>query len=220
MQSNKNKILPGNCSKGRDKWYVLAKLYKNNIADKNILQPIKIVVKLWKVWTISQPFYFLLWHWPSNFLPCWVCVDLVTMPCCLQAPPQWCWGFKPPGLWLLVIFSLFFLSNWTTRTQEMHMILNQKQKGDGLIIEEEKLVLQPYYYQLTKLSLSSPLSLFWHLQMSVWNFTPITNILISYILDWREKSQSLLIQLLSIRYFKTGQIISLEICYHKILIKL
>ena len=120
----------------------------------------------------------------------------------------------------LWFFPPFFLSNRTTRTQEMHMILNQKQKGDGLIIEEEKLVLQPYYYQLTKLSLSSPLSLFWHLQMSVWNFTPITNILISNILDWREKSQSLLIQLLSIRYFKTGQIISLEICYHKILIKL
>ena len=120
----------------------------------------------------------------------------------------------------LWFFPPFFLSNRTTRTQEMHMILNQKQKGDGLIIEEEKLVLQPYYYQLTKLSLSSPLSLFWHLQMSVWNFTPITNILISYILDWREKRQSLLIQLLSIRYFKTGQIISLEIRYHKILIKL
>ena len=58
-------------------------------------------------------------------------------------------------------FSLFFfLSNRTTRTQEMHMMLNEKQKGDGLITEEEKLVLQPYYYQLTKLSLSSPLSLF------------------------------------------------------------
>ena len=92
-------------------------------------------------------------------------------------------------------FPLFF-SNRMTQTQEMHMMLNDKQKGDGLITEEEKLALRPYYYQLTKLSLSSPLSLFWHLQMSMWNFTPITNILISNILDWREKSQSLPIQLL------------------------
>ena len=168
---------------------------------------------------LVYPFCFLLWHQPSNFLPHWVCVDLVTTSCCFQAPLQGCWSFKPPVLWLLVFFSLFS-SNRTTQNQEMHMMLNEKQKGDGLITEEEKLVLQPYYYQLTKLSLSSPLSLFWHLQMSVWNFTPITNILISNILDWREKSVSLLIQLLSIRYFKTGQIVSLEIRYHKILAKL
>ena len=32
----------------------------------------------------------------------------------------------------------------------MHMMLNEKQKGDGLITEEEKLALRPYYYQLTK----------------------------------------------------------------------
>lgn len=96
----------------------------------------------------------------------------------------------------LWFFPSFFLSNQMTQTQEMHMMLNDKQKGDGLITEEEKLALRPYYYQLTKLSLSSPLSLFWHLQMSMWNFTPITNILISNILDWREKSQSLPIQLL------------------------
>ena len=145
---------------------------------------------------LAYPVCSLLRHRPSNFPPCWVCVDLVCMSCCFQAPPQWCWGFKPPVPWLLVIFSLFFLSNRMTQTQEMHMMLNEKQKGDGLITEEEKLVLKPYYYQLTKLSLSSPLSLFWHLQMSMWNFTPITNILISNILDWREKSQSLLIQLL------------------------
>ena len=145
---------------------------------------------------LAYPFCFLLWHQPSNFLPYWVRVDLVSMSCCFQAPLQWCWGFKPPVFWLLVIFSLFFFSNWMTQTQEMHMMLNDKQKGDGLITEEEKLALRPYYYQLTKLSLSSPLSLFWHLQMSVWNFTPITNILISNILDWREKSQSLSIQLL------------------------
>lgn len=145
---------------------------------------------------LAYPFCFLLWHQPSNFLPYWVCVDLVSMSCCFQAPLQWCWGFKPPVFWLLLIFSLFLFSNWMTQTQEMHMMLNDKQKGDGLITEEEKLVLQPHYYQLTKLSLSSPLSLFWHLQMSVWNFTPITNILISNILDWREKSQSLPIQLL------------------------
>ena len=56
-------------------------------------------------------------------------------------------------------FPLFF-SNRMTQTQEMHMMLNDKQKGDGLITEEEKLALRPYYYQLTKLSLSSPLSLF------------------------------------------------------------
>ena len=220
MQSNKNKILPGNCSKGRDKWYVLAKLYKNNIAE-------------WKRFTANQNSSetvkglnhfstFLLFimtltiKFSAMLSLCWFGDHALLS----LGSRQWCWGFKPPGLWLLVIFSLFFLCNWTTQTQEMHMILNQKQKGDGLIIEEEKLVLQPYYYQLTKLSLSSPLSLFWHLQMSVWNFTPITNILISYILDWREKSQSLLIQLLSIRYFKTGQIISLEIRYHKILKKL
>lgn len=145
---------------------------------------------------LAYPFCFLLWHQPSNFLPYWVWVDLVSMSCCFQAPLQWCWGFKPPVFWLLLIFSLFFFSNWMTQTQEMHMMLNDKQKGDGLITEEEKLALRPYYYQLTKLSLSSPLSLFWHLQMSMWNFTPITNILISNILDWREKSQSLLIQLL------------------------
>ena len=145
---------------------------------------------------LAYPFCFLLWHQPSNFLPYWVCVDLVSMSCCFQAPLQWCWGFKPPVFWLLLIFSLFFFSNWMTQTQEMHMMLNDKQKGDGLITEEEKLALWSYYYQLTKLSLSSPLSLFWHLQMSMWNFTPITNILISNILDWREKSQSLLIQLL------------------------
>ena len=88
MQSNKNKILPGNCSKGRDKINdtYLQNCIKTILLSENVLQPIKIVVKLWKVWTISQPFYFLLWHRPSNFPPCWVCVDLVTMPCCLQAP--------------------------------------------------------------------------------------------------------------------------------------
>ena len=194
MHSNKNKILPGNFSKGRDKRYLLAKLYKNNIAEwKRLIQQIKIVVKLWKVWAISQPFCFLLWHRPSNFPPYWVCVDLVSMSCCFQAPPHWCWGFKPPVLWF---FPLFFVPTKRPKIKKCIWCLTEKQKGDGLITEEEKLVLQPYYYQLTKLPLSSPLSLFWHLQMSMWNFTPITNILISNILDWREKRQSLLIQLL------------------------
>lgn len=73
-------------------------------------------------------FLFLLWHWPSNYLPYWVCIDLVTMPCCFQAPPQWCCGYKPPVLRLLVIVPSFFLSNQTTQNQEMHMMLNENTK--------------------------------------------------------------------------------------------
>ena len=91
-----------------DTYIYLKNCIKTILLSENFLQQIKIVVKLWKVWTISQPFCFLLWHWPSHFLPYWVCVDLVTMSCCFQAPLQWCWGFKPPVLWLLVIFSLVF----------------------------------------------------------------------------------------------------------------
>ena len=67
---------------------------KTILLRENFLQQIKILVKLWKVWTISQPFCFLLWHRPSNFPPYWVCVDLVTMSCCFQAPLQWCSGFQ------------------------------------------------------------------------------------------------------------------------------
>ena len=33
MKSNKNKLLPGNCTKGREKRYLHAKLYKNDIAE-------------------------------------------------------------------------------------------------------------------------------------------------------------------------------------------
>ena len=46
----------------------------------------------------------VLWNWPSNFPPYWVCVDLVTMSCCFQSPRQWCWCFRPPVLRFLVIF--------------------------------------------------------------------------------------------------------------------
>ena len=47
---------------------------------------------------------FFLWNWPSHFLPYWVCVDLVTMSCCFQAPRQLCWCLRPPVLRFLVIF--------------------------------------------------------------------------------------------------------------------
>ena len=197
MQSNKNKILPGNCSKGRDKRYLLAKLYKKTIAE-------------WKRFTANQNSSKSvkgLNHF-STFL-----LFIMTLTIKFSAMLSLCWfgdhvllfpgstammlGFQAScSLTSCDFFPLFFFIEPNDPNSRNAWCLTKQQKGDGLITEEEKLVLQPYYYQLTKLPLSSPLSLFWHLQMSVWNFTPITNILISNILDWREKSQSLLIQLL------------------------
>lgn len=194
MQSNKNKILPGNCSKGRDKWYVLAKLYKNNIAEWKRFTANQNSSKTVKGFNHFSTFLLFIMTSTIKFSAmlslCWFGDHALLFP----ASTAMMLGFQ--ASWSLTSCDFFPLFFYPTRTQEMHMMLNEKQKGDGLNTEEEKLVLQPYYYQLTKLSLSSPLSLFWHLQMSVWNFTPITNILISNILDWREKSQSLLIQLL------------------------
>ena len=45
MQSNKNQILPGNCTKGKEKRYLLAKLYKTILLSEDFLQQIKIIVK-------------------------------------------------------------------------------------------------------------------------------------------------------------------------------
>ena len=50
-------------------------------------------------------FCFLLWHQPSYFPQYWVCVNLMTMSCCFQAPWQWCYGFSL----LFSDFSWFFL---------------------------------------------------------------------------------------------------------------
>ena len=70
-----------------------------------------------------------LWNWPSNFPPYWVCVDLVTMSCCFQAPRQWCWCFRPPVLRFLVIF--FHPTDRPTQSQETYSTLNER-KGDDL----------------------------------------------------------------------------------------
>ena len=168
---------------------------KTILLRENFLQQIKIVVKLWKVWTISQPFCFLLWHRPSNFPPYWVCVDWWP---CLAVSSLHCNDAGVSSLlfsdFLWLFHSFFFIQPNDPKSRNAYDAKRKTKRGWPN--HRRKLVLQPYYYQLTKLPLSSPLSLFWHLQMSVWNFTPITNILISNILDWREKSQSLLIQLL------------------------
>ena len=195
----KIKYYQASAQKGREKRYlhVLAKLYKNNIAE-------------WKLFTANQNSSKTvkgLNHFSTFLL--FIMTSTITFSAILSLCRFGDHVLLFPGFTAMMLgfqascsltscdfFPHFFLSNRMTQNQEMHMMLNETQKGDGLITEEEKLVLQPYYYQLTKLPLSSPLSLFWHLQMSMWNFTPITNILISNILDWREKSQSLLIQLL------------------------
>ena len=81
------------------------------------------------------PFCFLpflglfLWNWPSHFPQYWVCVDLVTMSCCFQAPRQWCWCFRSPVLRFLVIF--FHPTDRPTQSQETYSTLNER-KGDDL----------------------------------------------------------------------------------------
>ena len=88
------------------------------------------VKRSWCILFAFLPFLDLFsWNWPSYFPPDWVCVDLVTMSCCFQAPRQWCWCFRPPVLRFLVIF--FHPTDRPTQNQETYSTLNER-KGDDL----------------------------------------------------------------------------------------
>ena len=85
--------------------------------------------------SVVSLFCFLLFlglflrNWRSHFPPYWICVDLVTMSCCFQAPRQGCWCFRPPVLRFLVIF--FYPTDRPTQIQETYSTLNER-KGDDL----------------------------------------------------------------------------------------
>lgn len=96
-------------------------------------------------------FCFLLWHQPSYFPQYWVCVNLVTMSCCFQAPWQWCYGFSllfSDFLWFFLHVFLFSFFIWSTGPK---FSAKRKRKTNKMALTL-LLPARPVYDELTCLS--------------------------------------------------------------------
>ena len=98
-------------------------------------------------------FCFLLWHQPSYFPQYWVCVNLVTMSCCFQAPWQWCYGFSllfSDFLWFFLHVFLFSSDRptqnsvlTTTKQNNKQIFASSRLSLRGGLNEKEKRIRWP-----------------------------------------------------------------------------